>query len=160
VTRKLWTDVERGILRHWYGRRPTSWIAARFKRSVRSVWMQARLLGVARRNARRGERWESTMRRLKRVGWSDAMAGDAGEFMMRMRNAAMNAVSEDDIRDIFQELVRKAKKGDLQAMRMLFGYVLPTQEVLLLPNDGPKGTGRPRGYAGRVAAAIERRNGE
>lgn len=48
-----------------------------------------------------------------------------GEWLTKLRNAAMRAVTEDDMRDIFKALVEKAKRGDRQATELLMKFVLP-----------------------------------
>jgi len=42
----------------------------------------------------------------------------------RLRSALLNAVTEDDIREVAAALVGKAKKGDVVAARVLFDRVL------------------------------------
>jgi hypothetical protein len=51
------------------------------------------------------------------------------DWQLRMRRALFEAVSEDDIREIVEGLVRKAKDGDLQATRMLLTFVLGSSSV-------------------------------
>ena len=53
-----------------------------------------------------------------------ADSGGLGEWVTKLRNAAMRAVSEDDIRDIFKQLVERAKRGDRQATELLMKFVL------------------------------------
>lgn len=52
-----------------------------------------------------------------------------GEWMARLRAALFEAVTEDDVREIAEGLVRRAKEGDLQATRMLFSYVMGGMNV-------------------------------
>jgi len=60
----------------------------------------------------------------------DAMtAGAVGQWMVKLRTALFEAVTEDDIREIAEGLVKRAKEGDLQATRMLFSYVLGGSSV-------------------------------
>ena len=47
------------------------------------------------------------------------------EWMQRMRIAFQGAVSEDDMREIAQELVKRAKGGDRRALEMLLTYAMP-----------------------------------
>jgi len=42
----------------------------------------------------------------------------------RLRSALMSAVTEDDIRAVVEALVKKARKGDVTAARVLFDRVL------------------------------------
>ena len=42
----------------------------------------------------------------------------------QLRSALLNAVSEDDMREIIEALVAKARKGDIAAARTLFDRVL------------------------------------
>ncbi len=42
----------------------------------------------------------------------------------RLRSALMSAVTEDDIKVIIEALVKKAKKGDITAARVLFDRLL------------------------------------
>ena len=53
------------------------------------------------------------------------MASGLGEFMVKLRMAAVNAVSEDDMRVVFQKLTERAKSGDLAAIKLLCSLVLP-----------------------------------
>jgi hypothetical protein len=83
------------------------------------------------------------------------------EYMARIRQAAFDAVNQDDIRDIFKELVAKAKRGDMQAARMVFAYVLPPPvqvkvRALVRPRPGREG----RHLAnGKPMDVIEHRKG-
>lgn len=84
-----------------------------------------------------------------------------GELMQRLRIAAVNAVSEDDVRAIFQALVEKAKRGDLQAARMLFSWVLPQQPIVQITAPQPRSDARhrvPRKL--KEVLALEHRNGQ
>lgn len=48
-----------------------------------------------------------------------------GEWIERLRVAAMKAVSEDDMREIFKNMAERAKKGDQAALKMLMTYLQP-----------------------------------
>jgi hypothetical protein len=48
-----------------------------------------------------------------------------GEWIEKLRMAAMKAVSEEDIREIFQNLAKRAKQGDAAAIKMLMTYLQP-----------------------------------
>ena len=41
------------------------------------------------------------------------------EYMARLRNALLGAISEDDMREIGLGLVKEAKRGDPQALRTI-----------------------------------------
>jgi hypothetical protein len=47
------------------------------------------------------------------------------EWMQRLRNAALKAVTEDDMREIFKSLADRAKKGDPAALKLLMTYLQP-----------------------------------
>lgn len=49
---------------------------------------------------------------------------DIQDWQARLRTALFEAVSEDDVREIAEGLVAKAKAGDLSATRMLFNFVM------------------------------------
>lgn len=49
---------------------------------------------------------------------------EIAQWMARLRSALFEAVTEDDIREIAEGLVRKAKGGDLAAAKLLMTYVL------------------------------------
>lgn len=53
------------------------------------------------------------------------------DWQTRMRTAFFEAVSEDDMRQIVESLVAKAKAGDMAAIRMLLSYGIgsPTVKV-------------------------------
>lgn len=55
------------------------------------------------------------------------------EWIERLRQAAMKAVSEDDMREIFQGLVKRAKQGDVQALKLLMTYLQPPPPAVLSP---------------------------
>lgn len=46
-----------------------------------------------------------------------------GEWQVKMRQALINAVSEDDIREIMEGLVARAKQGDRDAIKVVLSYV-------------------------------------
>ena len=51
------------------------------------------------------------------------------DWQARMRRAFFEAVSEDDMREIVEGLVKKAKSGDLAAIRMLMSYGIGSPNV-------------------------------
>jgi len=53
------------------------------------------------------------------------------EWVERLRIAAMKAVSEDDMREIFQGIVKRAKGGDQGATKLLMTYLQPPPPPLL-----------------------------
>lgn len=53
------------------------------------------------------------------------MKDNAGEYMVRLRQAFAKGVSEDDMREIAQALVRNAKKGDPAALKTLLAFLEP-----------------------------------
>lgn len=54
---------------------------------------------------------------------------DVASWMTRLRTAMFENVTEQDVAEIAQALVRKAKEGDLAATRLLFNYVLGSSTV-------------------------------
>jgi hypothetical protein len=70
-----------------------------------------------------------------------------GDWMARLRAALFEAVSEDDVREIAEKLVERAKEGDLQATRLLFGYILGGSGVkvqnAVIVNQNPGDDHRP-----------------
>lgn len=53
-----------------------------------------------------------------------ATAVDVSSWQARMRAAVLQSVGTDDIRDIMAAIVQKAKKGDLQAARLVLSYAV------------------------------------
>ena len=53
----------------------------------------------------------------------------AQEWMTRMRSAVMNAITEDDMREIVQNLVKAAKRGERQSVQLLQGWIGSLQPV-------------------------------
>jgi hypothetical protein len=58
--------------------------------------------------------------------------------MAALRVVLCAAVVEDDLRQIMQGIVRRAKQGDVAAAKVVLGYVMHR-----------RGSSRPRGPAGR-----------
>lgn len=56
-------------------------------------------------------------------------AADAVSWQTRMRTAFFEGVTEDDMREIVQGLVKKAKSGDLPAIRTLLSYGIGSPNV-------------------------------
>jgi len=54
------------------------------------------------------------------------------EWVERLRIAAMKAVSEDDMREIFQGIVKRARDGDQGATKLLMTYLQPPPPQLPL----------------------------
>ena len=54
---------------------------------------------------------------------------DAADWQTRMRAAFFEAVTTDDMREIVEGLVKKAKAGDAVATRMLLGYAIGSPQV-------------------------------
>lgn len=50
-------------------------------------------------------------------------------WVMKMRQAAMDAISENDIKAIVQAQVERAKKGDANALKFIFDQVLGGAEL-------------------------------
>ncbi len=50
-------------------------------------------------------------------------------WMMAMRQAAMDAISEKDVKAIVRSQIDKAKQGDRNALRFVFDYVLGGQQM-------------------------------
>lgn len=46
-----------------------------------------------------------------------------GAWAEKLRSAAFNAVSEEDVQDIMEGIKKRAKEGDLNAAKMLLGYL-------------------------------------
>jgi hypothetical protein len=59
---------------------------------------------------------------------------DVNSWQARMRAAVLQSVGTDDIRDIMAAIVQKAKKGDLQAARLVLSYAV---------GNPPRGDGDP-----------------
>ncbi len=53
-----------------------------------------------------------------------AAAGGVPAWMQKMRQAAVDKISEDDIAEIVKAHVERAKKGDLSSTRFIFEQVL------------------------------------
>jgi hypothetical protein len=51
-----------------------------------------------------------------------------------LRSALVNKVTPEDIEDVVNILLLKAKQGDLAAVKLLFSYVLGKPAELVLPN--------------------------
>ena len=64
-----------------------------------------------------------------RVKRSSVTANDAVSWQARMRTAFFEGVTEDDMREIVQGLVKKAKSGDMSAIRMLLSYGIGSPNV-------------------------------
>lgn len=83
-----------------------------------------------------------------------------GDWMLTLRAALFDAVSENDMRDIAKALVRKAKDGDMQAVRMLFSYVIGAPNVnvenAVIVAGGRSPDSLPLDRNDRVAAMAER----
>jgi hypothetical protein len=47
------------------------------------------------------------------------------EWMQRMRTAFMNAITEDDMRELAKKLMERAKMGDREALRLIMTYTMP-----------------------------------
>lgn len=77
------------------------------------------------------------------------------EWQTRLRQAAMKAISEEDMRSIFQNLADKAKRGDLRALDMLMRYLQPPPPPVNVERLTVKG-GAPR----KAVRQIEVQNGK
>ena len=76
------------------------------------------------------------------------------EWAVRLRTAFQRAVSEDDMRQIAQNVVQQAKAGDPAAVKLLMGLLTPPQ-----PQIGRVGPIHVTGN-GRKPKVIEHREGE
>ncbi len=56
------------------------------------------------------------------------MNHQTSEHLNRLRDAAAKAITEDDVRLIFQRLVERAKNGDREAIRTVMAYLTPPPE--------------------------------
>lgn len=50
------------------------------------------------------------------------------EHMERLRQAALKAITEDDVRQMMANLMDRAKKGDKEAVRMMLAYLTPAPQ--------------------------------
>jgi hypothetical protein len=62
------------------------------------------------------------------------------DWMMGLRQALFDAVSEADVREIAANLVKKAKEGDLSATKLLLTYVvgnggLSVKNTIIVQNE-------------------------
>lgn len=55
------------------------------------------------------------------------------DWQTKMRAAIVNAITEDDVREIIQGIVTRAKTGDRQAIAMVLAYVGPPVPPAPLP---------------------------
>lgn len=62
----------------------------------------------------------------------------------KLRTALVEAVTEQDIKDIVSELVKAAKSGDIPAAKLLFDRVIGKCSVLDEPAGKPEDIGRNR----------------
>lgn len=85
-------------------------------------------------------------------------------WMASLREAAFNAIKEDDIKAIVQKQVEKAKEGDPQAVKLVFDLFLKggpqsvTQNNLIIEADVPpeEPTRAIRGSRDKVQVMAER----
>lgn len=78
------------------------------------------------------------------------------EYMVRLRQALLSAISEDDMREIGKGLVAEAKRGDPQALRTILQLLAaPPAQVRQIGPIHVTGNGN-----GRKPKVIEHREGE
>lgn len=92
-----------------------------------------------------------------RLADAEARMVQIAEWQDELRQAMFDGIQADDVKDIVQGIVKRAKEGDDRACRTLFEYVLAARrgqpqihatQVNHYPPGGP--TGHPPGTKGKV----------
>jgi hypothetical protein len=78
-----------------------------------------------------------------------ATPADIASWQARMRRAFIDQIGEAEIRDVIKAIADKAKKGDLQAARLLLAYAIGSP-----PRRDAEPTG-PTGARGGTSAKVD-----